>query len=77
MSYPNQIYCQLCEYLRVDNFCLAKNKYIKSPDTLKKRNCKSFSPKELEDVFWQYYLDQTRHQKKSEALTITIKNEKD
>ncbi|MBD3189726.1 MAG: hypothetical protein GF308_03740 [Candidatus Heimdallarchaeota archaeon] len=67
----------MCEHLRVDNFCLVKNKYIKTSETIKKRDCKGFVRKEFEESSWHYYLDQVHHPKKPELITITIKDEKD
>ena len=40
--------CWNCEYLRVDNFCLAKGKYILSKNTNKTRDCSLFSCKNLQ-----------------------------
>lgn len=40
--------CWNCEYLRVDNFCLAKGKYILSKNTSKTRDCSLFSCKNLQ-----------------------------
>ena len=37
--------CQNCEHLRIDNFCLAKGKYILSKNTSKTRDCSLFSNK--------------------------------
>ena len=39
--------CQNCEHLRIDNFCLAKGKYILSKNTSKTRDCSLFSCKNL------------------------------
>ncbi len=39
--------CWNCEYLRIDNFCLAKGKYILSKNTNKTRDCSLFSCKNL------------------------------
>lgn len=39
--------CQNCEYLRIDNFCLSKGKYILSKNTSKTRDCPLFSCKNL------------------------------
>ena len=41
-------YCRNCEYLRIDNFCLAKGKYILSKNTNKTRDCSLFSCKNLQ-----------------------------
>ncbi len=40
--------CRNCEYLRIDNFCLAKGKYILSKNTNKTRDCSLFSCKNLQ-----------------------------
>ena len=40
--------CWNCEYLRIDNFCLAKGKYILSKNTSKTRDCSLFSCKNLQ-----------------------------
>jgi hypothetical protein len=40
--------CQNCEYLRIDNFCLSKGKYILSKNTSKTRDCPLFSCKNLQ-----------------------------
>jgi len=40
--------CWNCEYLRIDNFCLAKGKYTLSKNTNKTRDCSLFSCKNLQ-----------------------------
>jgi len=40
--------CRNCECLRIDNFCLAKGKYILSKNTNKTRDCSLFSCKNLQ-----------------------------
>jgi len=40
--------CQNCEFLRIDNFCLVKGKYILSKNIHKDRNCQHFSCKNFE-----------------------------
>lgn len=40
--------CWNCEYLRIDNFCLAKGKYILSKNTSKTRDCSLFCCKNLQ-----------------------------
>ena len=40
--------CRNCEYLRIDNFCLAKGKFILSKNTNKTRDCSLFSCKNLQ-----------------------------
>ncbi len=40
--------CRNCEYLRIDNFCLVKGKYILSKNANKTRDCSLFSCKNLQ-----------------------------
>ena len=40
--------CRNCEYLRIDNFCLKKGKYILSKNINKTRDCPLFSCKNLQ-----------------------------
>ncbi|MEA2070519.1 MAG: hypothetical protein U9O98_04435 [Asgard group archaeon] len=42
--------CYYCEHLRVDNFCLVKNSYIRSEDVWKTHDCKHFSKRKREII---------------------------
>ncbi len=40
--------CQNCEFLRIDNFCLVKGKFILTKNIRKERECSHFSCKNFE-----------------------------
>jgi hypothetical protein len=46
-----RVNCRNCENLRIDNFCLAKGKYILSRNIDKTRECVSFTLKEDELLY--------------------------
>jgi len=46
-----RVNCRNCENLRIDNFCLNKDKYILSRNIDKTRECVSFTLKENEQLF--------------------------
>jgi hypothetical protein len=39
--------CQNCEFLRIDNYCLVKDKYILTKEIWKKVNCNNFATKDV------------------------------
>jgi len=42
--------CENCEHLRVDNYCLVKEKYILTKNVNKKRDCEFFLCKNHENT---------------------------
>ena len=46
-----RICCENCENLRIDNFCLIKEKYILTKNITRRRECISFSCKKIENLF--------------------------
>ncbi len=57
--------CRNCEHLRIDNFCLAKGKYILSKNTGKTRDCPLFINKILHSD------DELKEIKKTNARKMT------
>ncbi len=67
--------CYNCEYLRVDNFCLVKGKYVLSRNTTKLRGCQNFSSKNISHE--NELLEKRNHSKQLNKIMIEINSEKE
>ena len=67
--------CHNCEYLRVDNFCLVKGKYVLSRNTSKIRSCQNFSSKNI--LSENELFEKKNHSKQLKKIMIEINSDKE
>lgn len=66
--------CQNCEFLRIDNFCLVRGKYILTKNIHKDRDCPQFSCKNFEREISPTHRNGKKDIHQFKAVLIEINN---
>jgi hypothetical protein len=75
MPYANNSQCcHNCEYLRIDNYCLIKDKFILSKNVYKIHDCPNFSKKFVREIL---YTREHRKKIKQEAMHVFTVEQKE